>query len=349
MRLHYFGSQLNETFRAKDLIRETFWGMGGDDTFYFHDGPGDRDFSDRFIGGDGNDLMRGLVATGVNDYDTYDLLSFDGGAGYDTIRFDVFDSLPLSGTAVMELGRFTTLARSVEHHEFAMTMNAEGNTLGHLTINGTRGDETVRLDVLRTSAPTTSVVRINLDLQGGDDTFRYTGTPRVNTKLTVDTGFGNDLVVINDTNTLNSNVKGSIIRTGGGSDIVVLEGMHKETVNLGGGDDIVYLLSGGFADVPDTVTTGKGADRIFMELDQYSKLARITDFDPAQDRIVFDRAEFRDTTVTFDRAVWAAAAEPMLFMDNATGNLWFGDNVMASLVDGAVLGAANFVIDDFLF
>ena len=353
MRLHYFGSQLNEVFRASELTRETFWGMGGNDTFHFYYGPSttsfqDADFSDRFIGGDGDDLVRGLYV-GLNDYDAHSLLSFDGGNGYDTILFNVNDALPASGTAVMDLDRFTTLARSVEHHVFDINLNADAATPGHLTINGSRTDETVRLEMARASPATTSVVRIVVDLEGGDDTFEFVGTPRINTRLTVKTGFGQDTVIINDSNTVNSNTKGSVIKTGGGGDLVVLEGMHRETVHLGGGDDIVYLLTGGFAEVPDTVTTGKGNDRIYMELDEYSNLGRIRDFDPANDLIVFDRTEFRDTTVIFDRTIWENSVQPKLFMDNATGKLWFGDNVMASLANGAVLTAANFVTDDFLF
>jgi hypothetical protein len=349
MRTHYFGNHLNEVFRASELIRETFWGLGGNDTFYFHNGPSDPDFSDRFIGGDGNDMVRGLYV-GLNEYDTYRLLSFDGGSGYDTILFNVDGSLLSVGTSVLDLGRFTTLARSVEHHAYDINLNADLSTLGDLAINGTRIDETVALNLVRSSLPViTDVVRVTVDLGGGDDTFSYVGTPRINTRLKVDTGFGDDLVIINDSNSVNSYVKGSMIKTGGGNDVVVLEGMHKETVNLGGGDDAVYLLTGGFAEVPDTITTGNGRDRIFMELDEYSELARIRDFDPTQDQIVFDRTEFRDTTVTFNRAVWDAATEPKLYMENATGKLWFGDNLMASFVNGAVLSAANFVVDDFLF
>jgi hypothetical protein len=353
MRLHYFGSQLNEVFRASELIRETFWGLGGNDTFYFHHGlltptfP-NADFSDRFIGGAGNDVVRGLYV-GLNGYDTHNLLSFDGGDGYDTIRYNVSDTLPAAETAVMDLGRFTTLSRSVEHHMFDIDLKADTPTLGHLTINGTRTDETVRLEVLRTMAETPSVVGIAVNLAGGDDTFEYVGTPLINTRLAIRTGSGNDTVKINDTNSVNSNTKGSVIKTEGGNDLVVLSGMHKETVHLGGHDDTIYLLTGGFAEKPDVVFTGRGRDRIYMELDEYSKLARIRDFDPANDLIVFDKAEFRDTTVTFDRAVWETAPQPKLYMDNASGKLWFGDNVMANLTNGAVLTAANFITDDFLF
>lgn len=57
----------------------------------------------------------------------------------------------------------------------------------------------------------------------------------------------------------------------------------------------------------------------------------------------------RATAVTFDKTVAEASPEPILYMDNAAGKLWFGDNVLAEFTNGAQLTAANFVVDDFLF
>lgn len=353
MREEVFGSNLeDDTLIATDTIRETFYGQGGDDTFYFYNGSNpffDQDFSDRFIGGTGDDLMTGLDV-GFNDYDEYALLSFDGGAGYDSVKYAVTDALSDGDAISMDLSKFKTDEISVEHHAFDIAATVEDGAAASFSVLGTSGDETVRLELdPARSQNLTSTITVDVDLDAGDDRFEFVGQRRIDTVLEVSTGKGKDTVIINDTTTENSSVSNSMIKTGNGKDTVVLEGMHKETAKLGGGDDKIYILTGSFADRPDAISTGSGADRIYLELDSYSHIAKIKDFDAENDTLVFDADESRDTDVTFDADVADAASDPMLYMDNAAGELWFGDNLMATFTNGVVLSEANFTTDDFLF
>ncbi len=353
MRINRFGSDTGkDIFSATETIRETFYGRGGDDEFTFYNGPQpffDRDFSDRFIGGAGDDLMKGLQV-GFNDYTTYSLLSFAGGRGYDTVAYDMYGKIAAPASVVVDLSKFQTLERSVEHHVFNVVADIADGVASDFTFTGTAGDETINLqmNLLRLQQVDT-VTKLRVTMAAGNDNFRFTGEARLDTDLRVAMGAGNDFVHINDSSVENSKLSRSVILTGKGSDTVVLEGMHKEIVRLGGGNDSVYVRTGGFADAPDVIFTGAGRDRIYLEIDEYSTIARIRDFDPARDTLAFDVAEFRSTTVTFDKTVADASAEPILYMDNAAGKLWFGDNVLAEFTNGAQLTAANFVVDDFLF
>ncbi|MGV6847053.1 MAG: hypothetical protein ACWA5A_01610 [Marinibacterium sp.] len=342
----------DDTLVASATIRETLKGLGGDDTFIFYDGPQpffDRDFSDRFIGGAGNDVMTGLNV-GFFDYTTYDQLSFDGGRGYDTVVYNVSDTIADADKIDMELGEFRTLERSVEAHAFNINATVVDGSTASFSILGDAGDEVVALTLSPTRAQQLeSTIDMSIDLGDGDDTVSFVGQQRIDTVLKIDTGTGNDVVIVNDTTTENSKVSKTVINTGGGADTVVLEGMHKETVKVGAGSDIVYVLTGNFADVSDKIITGGGKDQIFLELDEYSKIARITDFDASKDVLVFDEAETRNTTVTFDKAVADAATQPMLYMDNAAGELYFGGNLLVDFTNGAVLTDLNFTTDTFLF
>lgn len=353
MRDNIFGTDArNDTFGATETIRETFYGLGGDDIFLFYEGIStdfDPDFSDRFIGGAGNDLMAKLNI-GLQDYSKFALLSFDGGKGYDSVRYWASGEILDEADILMDLGRFQTLERSVERHEFETTVTVGTDATGDFSVTGSNIDETFRLSMeSQTGAAVVDVMNVTVRLGGGNDQFEFVGDWDVQTSLLVDTGAGNDAILINDSTVRNSDVRGSRINAGTGNDLVVLEGMNKEFVRLGNGNDTVAVLSGGFADVPDTITTGSGRDRIYLELDEYSTLARITDFDAARDRIVFDADEFRDTTVTFSKKVANTATEPMLYMNNKADKLFFGDNLLATFTTDVELTAANFDTDIFLF
>jgi len=353
MRNNYFGTDSrDDVFLATSTTRETFYGRGGDDRFTFYNGTNpwfDRDFSDRFIGGSGNDLIYGLNV-GFTDYKTYQMLSFAGGKGYDTVRYDVTDSITGTETISMDLGKFETLERGVELHQFFISAVVTNGADADLDISGNSGDETVSLSMsLANTNEFESGVEVSVLLGGGRNTFEFVGHQRIETNLVVKTGKGADTIHINDSSTSNSNVSGTSIATGRGKDLVVLEGMHKETVKLGGGGDTIYALSGGFGDASDVVFTGKGKDRIFLELDEYSKMLTVKDFNADNDVFVFDEDEFRDTTVTFDAAVAAAATDPMLYMNNATNELFFGDNLLVEFSNNVTLTAANFETGEFLF
>ena len=358
MRTKYYGNSFDNLFVSSSTIRETFYGLDGDDVFNFYNGSNAfffGDFSDRFIGGSGNDLMQNLSA-GWNDYTLYSGLSFDGGAGYDTVTYDLTGSLfgvvgDATLTASIDLTQFTTLERSVEHHEFEIDASIAEDIEGTLGVVGGGGDETVKLNFTRAGHTITefSDIEVSVSLGAGHDRFEFTGERTIMSELKINTGTGNDVVIVNSSATTSPDVSRSMITTGAGNDTVVLEGMHQEIVKTGGGADDIYILSGNFSDRSDVVDTGGGSDEIFLELDEYSKLVRIRDFDVAKDTIIFDDQETRDTTVLFDRVLWENSTDPRLYMDNAAGTLYFGENVLATFDGGVNLTADNFETGTWLF
>jgi uncharacterized protein YuzE len=357
MRKHIYGNSFNNWFVATDTIRETFHGLEGDDVFNFYNGTSTfftGDFTDRFLGGIGDDTMQNLQA-GWNDYTLYSGLSFDGGDGYDTVSYDLTGELsgdPGAATlsASIDLSAFKTEELSVEHHEFDIAAAVGEGIEGNLGIVGTGGDETVRLTVSRAHTLfELSDVEISVALGNGDDRFEFIGEQTIMSELKINAGAGNDVVIINASTTSSPDVSRSKISTGKGNDTVVLEGMHQEVVNTGGGSDDIYILTGNFGDRPDVITTGGGQDEIFLELDEYSQVARIRDFDASKDTIIFDDQEVRNTNVTFDQVTWQNSSTPRLYMDNASGTLYFGENVLATFDGGVTLTADNFETGTWLF
>ena len=359
MRKHIYGNSFNNWFVATDTIRETFHGLEGDDVFNFYNGTSTfftGDFTDRFLGGIGDDTMQNLQA-GWNDYTLYSGLSFDGGDGYDTVSYDLTGDLTIetgatTASASVDLSKFETLERNVEHHEYDMAVTVEDVTgfQGNLEILGDGGDETLRLDLSRgqTVAEILDVV-ISVTLKGGNDRCEFTGEKTIMSELKINSGAGDDVVIINASTTSSPDVSRSKISTGKGNDTVVLEGMHQEVVNTGGGSDDIYILTGNFGDRPDVISTGGGQDEIFLELDEYSQVARIRDFDASKDTIIFDDQEVRNTNVTFDQVTWQNSSSPRLYMDNASGTLYFGENVLATFDGGVTLTADNFETGTWLF
>ncbi|OED47758.1 hypothetical protein AB838_14100 [Rhodobacteraceae bacterium (ex Bugula neritina AB1)] len=137
---------------------------------------------------------------------------------------------------------------------------------------------------------------------------------------------------------------------GSGGDKIVLEGMHAERLRAGTGSDDIYILTGSFSNAADTVSTGGGRDRLFIELDDYSTVAIVDDFSASKDIFVFDAAEAvsavpRNTEVTFDQAEWRASDESLLFMSNEENRLYFGDNVLVEFSTDVELSSANFTTD----
>jgi len=350
MRTTYFGNEGGNFFQATTNIRESFYGLGGNDVFHFHEAGTFRDFSDRFFGGTGDDRMQGLSVSfdGNSGLDAYDLLSFDGGRGYDTLAADVSIGMgAYAGTSsTLDFTEITTLSLSVEHHEFDVSLTGVSATVEDLLLKGGAKDETVRL-TQSASMATGGELRVNL--RGGDDYFEFSADSTVTSDLTVLTRRGNDTVIINAVNTSYPDGLTTKVLTGKGNDTVVLEGMYSETVRAGGGADQIYVLTGGFANAADTIYTGAGRDKVYLELDAYSTVARLMDFAADKDKIVFDKAEFRDTTVTFDKTTWQAASEDTLYMDNAAGKLYFGANVLADFGGATTLAADNFVTDTWAF
>lgn len=353
MRKTYFGGEGGDFFQATTTIRESFYGLNGDDTFHFYEQllpfPF-QDFSDRFFGGQGDDRMQGLALDfdGNGGLDEYALLSYDGGRGYDTLAADVTIDMGAyeSASSTLDFKKITSLSRSVEHREFDVTLDAISEAVTDLRLIGGAKDETVRLTQVD---PMVATGELRVSLRGGDDRFEFSAYPEAASNLKVFTGRGNDTVIINAATTYYpSNLQTKVV-TGKGRDTIVLEGMHKEVVKAGGGGDDIYVLTGGFANAPDTIRTGAGRDKVYLELDAYSTVARLPDFSGDKDKIVFDKTEFRDTTVTFDRAEWEAATEDTLYMDNAAGKLYFGDNVLADFRGATTLTADNFITDDWAF
>ncbi|TDK50696.1 hypothetical protein [Antarcticimicrobium luteum] len=353
MRSTYFGTDRNNVMSASSEIRESFYGLGGGDVFYFYGGDGvdpDYDVSDRFFGGAGRDRLQNITLNfdGLAGLDQLARLSFDGGKGYDTLAAAItVDMTDYSAkTSDLNLAGIAPLLRSVEHREFDIKLSAIGATPEVLDIVGGALDETV---FLHQSASMQAGGEIRVNLGKGDDRLEYSADIGVDSALIVDTGRGADVVIMNASSTSYPDTFDAVIRTRGGADTIVLEGMSSETVNAGAGNDAIYVLSGSFADAPDVIRTGAGKDKVYLELDSYSKLARINDFSIEKDVIVFDTDEFRDTEVTFDRSVWKAAAEDKLYMDTDAGKLYFGDNVMVSFGGPIALTVDNFLVDDWAF
>jgi len=353
MRSTYFGTDRDNVLSATSEIRESFYGLGGNDVFYFYGIDGvdpDYDVSDRFFGGAGKDRLENISLNfdGVTGLDQLARLSFDGGRGYDTlamsINVDMTDST--AKTSDMDLSSIAPLVRSVEHREYDLALSSISSVAEELSITGGVRDETVRL-TQTASMEATSVIRV--DLGDGADRFEYSASIGVDSTLIVDTGKGADVVLMNASSSSYPDDFDAVIRTRGGADTIVLDGMYSETLNAGLGNDTIYVLSGSFEPAPDIIRTGKGKDKIYLELDSYSKLAAIKDFSVADDVIVFDADEFRDTEVTFDEAVWAASEEDKLYMDTDAGKLFFGDNVLVSFGDSIELTEANFQVGDWLY
>ncbi|MDX2484658.1 MAG: hypothetical protein QNK42_13455, partial [Pseudodonghicola sp.] len=285
---------------------------------------------------------------GLAGLDQLARLSFDGGKGYDTLAVSIaVDMTDYSAKASdLDLTGIAPLLRSVEHREYDIELSAIGNTPEELAIIGGDLEETVFLHQAA-SMRVDGVIRVNLG--GGDDRFEYSADIGVDSSLIVDTGKGADVVIMNASSSSYPDDFDAVIRTRGGADTIVLDGMYSETANAGAGNDAIYVLSGSFAEAPDVIRTGAGRDKVYLELDSYSKLARVSDFSADKDVIVFDIDEVRDTEVTFDKSIWTAAEEDKLYMDNAAGKLYFGDNVLVSFGGETALTADNFLVDDWAF
>ncbi|MCF6429387.1 hypothetical protein [Leisingera sp. MMG026] len=193
---------------------------------------------------------------------------------------------------------------------------------------------------------------LKVNTGSGKDYFEFNGNWGVTADITVKTGNGNDTVIINGSTITSPGGLDAVIKTGRGADTVVLEGMHSESLNAGGGSDDIYVLTGSFANAADTIKTGGGRDRLFVELDAYSTVAVVEDFSAAKDVFVFDRQESsraipRDTDVLFDRGEWEAAEEDRLFMDNGADKLYYGSNVLVEFETDVELTAGNFTVGNW--
>jgi hypothetical protein len=199
-----------------------------------------------------------------------------------------------------------------------------------------------------------SIGQLNVATGSGHDYFDFSARWAVSADVRVNTGNGNDTVVIHGSTVSHAQDLDVDIRTGRGKDTIVLEGMHSEFVSAGAGSDDIYVLTGSFANAPDTIKTGGGRDRLFVELDAYSTVAVVRDFDADKDVFVFDQQEARellprDATVTFDRQEWQDAEEDRLFMDNDADKLYYGDNVLVEFSNDVTLTADNFSVGEWTF
>lgn len=375
MRTRYYGTNIENRFTASNEIRESFYGRGGDDIFtIFHHGNSSgagADLSDRFFGGSGNDWIEALSFDFTNGalLSDYRQLSFDGGVGYDTVSVDVVAQA--TGGLTLDLSAIETSVRSVEHWDYDIALGAPVSE-GEFTILGGSLDDSI--DISQLADATGSDLKVKT--LGGDDVVRYAasedlGTLDVNTgngndyfvfsadwdvtaDIAVNTGRGNDTVVINGSTISHSEGLSADIRTGKGNDTIVLDGMHGETLNAGNGSDDIYILTGSFANAADTIKTGGGRDRLFVELDSYSTVAVVQDFNASKDVFVFDQDEAgellpRNTLVTFDRSEWEDADEDRLFMDNDADRLYFGDNVLVEFNTDVTLTTDNFTSGEWEF
>lgn len=369
MRTRVYGTNLDNRFTATAEIRESFYGRGGDDTFQvFHHARG-ADLSDRFFGGSGADWLEQLTFDFTNgaQYGDYRQLSFDGGDGYDTVSATVIADV--QGGLTLDLAQIETSVRSVEHWNYDIFAGAPAGE-GQFNIQSGRQDDT--LDIFQSGAEMNmrvntlggrdtvryfaqeNVEALQVNLGGGADRFEFSADWGVTADLRVNSGKGNDTVIIYGSTVSHANGLEADIRTGGGKDTIVLEGMHSERLAAGGGNDDIYILTGSFANAADVISTGAGRDRLFVELDAYSTVAIVEDFNAARDVFVFDSDEAsellpRDTAVTFDRREWQDADEDRLFMDNDADKLYFGENVLVEFSTDVTLTADNFTTGNWDF
>ncbi|AHD03053.1 hypothetical protein [Leisingera methylohalidivorans] len=374
MRKTFFGNQFENIYAASSTIRESFYGRGGDDffTLYHHDPDGVDipDLTDRYFGGSGDDtldLLSFSVTADSDDLTRYSQLSFDGGGGYDTVKSQV--SAVMSSGSTLDLDTIETSVISVEHWFYDIFLSGIPED-GDFTIRSGMKDDTLNIfqqadareisirvntfagadSVLYTANASVSDLKVNTG--SGKDYFEFTGKWGVTADIEVKTGSGKDIVVINGSTVTSPGGLDAVINTGKGADTVVLEGMHSEYLNAGGGSDDIYVLTGSFANAADTIKTSGGKDRLFVELDAYSTVAVVEDFSAAKDVFVFDREESsraipRNTDVLFDREEWVASEEDRLFMDNGADKLYYGSNVLVEFATDVELTAGNFTVGNW--
>ncbi len=358
---------------ATGTIRESWYGKGGDDTFSIYhynseiDFPSLPDLSDRFFGGSGDDLIETLyfdlnVGSGLSKYSQ---LSFDGGKGYDTVSSHA--AVEMVAGFKLELDKIETNVISVEHWKYDIELFG-GTEGGRFTLIAGAQDDTLNISQMeqvvadgvrvKTQGGNDNVTyhagedlsNLEVNTGKGNDYFEFTSARDVTANLSIVTGKGKDTVVINGSSNSSPDGLTADIRTGSGGDKIVLEGMHAERLRAGTGSDDIYILTGSFSNAADTVSTGGGRDRLFIELDDYSTVAIVDDFSASKDIFVFDAAEAvsavpRDTEVTFDQAEWRASDESLLFMSNEENRLYFGDNVLVEFSTDVELSSANFTTD----
>ncbi|UWQ85351.1 hypothetical protein [Leisingera caerulea] len=373
MRTYILGNQFENALVATSTIRESLYGRDGDDTFsIYHYDNGTYvypDLSDRFFGGAGDDTISSLNfdLTADSTLRDYSQLSFHGGAGYDTVSSQI--DVQITGGFTLDLSQIATSVRSVEHWDYGIDLGTSTGD-GDFVIRSGRQDDT--LDIRQREAAEDARVTVKTlagndhveystvknvsDLRvntgAGNDYFEFNGFWNVTAGVRVSTGKGNDTVVINGTTIAYPDGLTANIRTGGGADTIVLEGMHSERLKSGGGDDDIYVLTGSFSNAADTISTGAGKDELFIELDAYSTVAVLDDFSAQDDVFVFDADEAggiitRNTDVTFDRSEWENASEDRLYMSNAENKLYYGDNVLVDFTTDVTLSAANFTTGDW--
>lgn len=373
MRKYILGTRFDNDLEATQTIRESLYGRDGDDTFsiYHHDVNGVLypDLSDRIFGGGGADTLGTLNFDLMNGstLSDYSQLSFNGGAGYDTVSSEI--DTQITGGFTLDLSNIETSVRSVEHWDYGIDLGTSTGD-GDFVIRSGRQDDT--LDIRQWAAAGDATVKIKTlagndhvvystehdvsDLRvntgAGSDYFEFNGFWNVTAGLSVSTGKGKDTVVINGTTIAYPDGLTANIRTGSGADTIVLEGMHSERLKAGGGNDDIYILTGSFKNAADTISTGSGKDELFIELDAYSTVAVLDDFSAQNDVFVFDADEAagtisRNTDVTFDRSEWEDASEDRLYMSNAENKLYYGDNVLVEFTSDVTLSAANFTTGDW--
>src|SRR5262245_24351466 len=219
-RANLFGGAGNDTLTGgagNDMLfgqsgNDTLRGQGGFDSLF----GGSED--DVLIGGDADDQMFGESGNDRfiwNPGDDTDLM--EGGAGIDTVEVN----------------------------------GGNGTEIFTLTANGTRV-RFDRLDPAPFSLDIGTSEKLELKMNGGDDSFSATGNLAALIQIDVDGGSGNDTI-------LGSN-GADLLKGGDGNDFV--DGQQgNDTVFLGAGDDLFQWDPG---DGSDVVEGGDGSDRMLF-------------------------------------------------------------------------------------
>ncbi|WP_020178324.1 calcium-binding protein [Methylopila sp. M107] len=331
-------------------------GTDEDDTIY------GTQFAEEIRGGGGADTIYGggIFASARNDTlsgddgddvfvlrDQYaDLVTIDGGAGFDTIRvnaFTAFEQSDISGIERLELTGATTaqqvwLSESQTFDETGanrfeissegvsvLTIRAEGGALnaGQLLLENWGDDDTLQIfasagaDTIRGSAYDDQIIDF-----GGDDLFRG--------------GLGDDGLV------------------GGLGNDRLFGNRGADALQGGVGDD---ALSGGPG--ADTLTGGEGADLFALDAKIKDDPDTIKDFSRADDTFALSSGAFRGlepgnlAKSAFRVGTEAEDASDRIIYDRETGSLFFdrdgsGDKFeaikIATLETTPKLGAADFLI-----
>jgi len=293
--------------------------------------------SDNILAGKGNQMVMGFDG---NDY-------IDGGKGYDILEggrgndiyvidnpLDMVNEDANEGIDKVIAASSIRIDNNIENVDLIGLKNAKvtGNSINNRingnwadnSLNGMNGDDTI------------------IGLGGKDDMEGFEGND------SLDGGDGNDRL---------SGYKGKDTLIGSNGNDILKGGTDDDLLNAGAGND---SLTGGGGN--DTLIGGSGKDRFnFSSEKPFNKsdfgVDQIQDFSVSSDRIGLGKSSFTGLRSKFGRGFTNASDFGVFYTDNAAkgsgakvaynsanGNLFYNDNLIATISGGPNLTAANFSI-----